>query len=49
MDELEPATQKASPNNVWNAQSYLSGGYTMYDGVDIDTLGIDPTASPPNI
>ncbi len=38
---------KSNPNNVWNAQSYLSGGYSMYDGVDIDTLGIDPTASPP--
>jgi hypothetical protein len=38
---------KTNPNNVWNALSYLSGGYSMYDGVDIDTLGIDPTANPP--
>jgi len=38
---------KSSPNNVWNAQSYLSGGYSMYNGVDIDTVGLDPTADPP--
>jgi hypothetical protein len=41
------SNSKSSPNNVWNSKSYLSGGYTMYDGVDIDTLGNDPTASPP--
>ena len=41
------SNSKTSPNNVWNATSYLSGGYTMYDGVDIDTLGIDPTTASP--
>jgi hypothetical protein len=34
---------KSSPNNVWNSNSIgLSA-----DGVDIDTLGIDPAANPP--
>jgi len=41
------SNSKSSPNNVWNSTSYLSGGYSMYDGVDIDTLGIDPMANPP--
>ncbi len=31
---------KVSPNNVWNSYSYLSGGFSIYDGVDIDTLGL---------
>jgi hypothetical protein len=41
------SNSKTSPNNVWNSKSYLSGGYSIYDGVDIDTLGKDPTASSP--
>lgn len=28
--------------NIWNGQSYIPGGSTIYDGVDIDTLGIAP-------
>ena len=43
------SNSKTNPTNVWNSLSYLSGGYSMYDGVDIDTLGIDPTASPRSI
>jgi hypothetical protein len=45
--KVSTSNSQASPNNVWNANSYLSGGYTMSNGVDIDTLGIDPTADPP--
>jgi hypothetical protein len=35
---------KSSPTNVWNGQSVVLGSS---DGVDIDTLGVDPAANPP--
>ena len=35
---------KSTPNNIWNGQSVVLG---TSDGVDVDTLGIDPTANPP--
>jgi hypothetical protein len=34
---------KSSPNNVFNSRSL---GLTTNNGIDIDTLGIDPTANP---
>lgn len=41
------SNSRTSPNNFGNSVSYMSGGYSMYDGVDIDTLGLNPTADPP--
>ena len=35
---------KTTPTNIWNGQSVALGAS---DGVDVDTLGIDPTANPP--
>jgi hypothetical protein len=35
---------KTTPTNIWNGQSVVLGAS---DGVDVDTLGIDPTANPP--
>jgi hypothetical protein len=35
---------KTSPNNAWAGKSMVLGAV---DGVDVDTMGIDPTASPP--
>jgi hypothetical protein len=35
---------KTSPNNAWAGRSMVLGSV---DGVDIDTMGIDPAASPP--
>ncbi len=38
------SNSKTNPNNIWNGLSLVTGNT---DGVDIDTPGIDPTASPP--